>query len=898
MTEDDEAKQKAHEVAANQSSSLPLSPVNKKASSQSQPQDGKSSPASISHHTSPVPPASHHKQTEANSVSPLSPSPPQSQHGEEVPTGNPESTGDNQNQGHQQASMKHEAIDELAMTSETSNKSNSQTNQTSDEQHTQSRTGQHHNHHQQHRRHQHTNHNNNNNNNNNNNIGTTNATKRYHHHSNNHHHHQQQHTSTTGYEATDRQTTGAAMSGAQQATQPGGPAISAEYLAQLIKDKKHLASFPAGVFLHVPRLIDDEIQRVRTQLFQLNDVVSLRHRPLELPEQEGEPVALQEKIYVPVDEHPEYNFVGRILGPRGMTAKQLEQETDCKIMIRGKGSMRDKKKEEQNRGKTNWEHLNDDLHVLITVEDTPNRAKLKLERAIEEVKQLLVPIVDGEDELKKRQLMELAIINGTYRDSNYNETLSKMLNDAMIRQTRLTGGAGGNPHQEQPDGANPGHQLLAAATALANGSPSPGGFRHFLAPHQHHHHQQHYQSKSANPNGSTSVASSSGGLPSTGSSTPNSMQAGLTSQQQVTKGVHQNHHHHQQQHHNQRAPQHHSPPHHHHHPHQQQHHMPPVSPHHAHLGHSAALAATAAAIAAAHQQQQHHQPPTSSGGPQRLGQPAPAPPPPPASYLHLHAPGAPAATVSASHQSPAVAAAAAAAAAALMSSNQAGGAAAAAAAADASALLYAQQYHEFQYAAMAAAASASQQSILQLADYGAHHYGPPPPSHHPHPHPHAHHHHPQPQHQGPPAPPPLPPTNHHHHQAVAAAAAAVAAAQAQAQAHHHHQQHQQYQRLFAGHQQHQQQHTGAGVEPGELGDRADHSMAVASQHYQAQEQQQQEHHQHHQHQHQHQLGASGSSEACTDSNAASIGKVLGSQRHRDVRTHPYVRGAATESKSD
>lgn len=27
-----------------------------------------------------------------------------------------------------------------------------------------------------------------------------------------------------------------------------------------------------------------------------------------------------------------------------MTAKQLEQETGCKIMIRGKGSMRDKKK--------------------------------------------------------------------------------------------------------------------------------------------------------------------------------------------------------------------------------------------------------------------------------------------------------------------------------------------------------------------------------------------------------------------------------------------------------------------------------------------------------------------------------------------------------------------------
>ena len=42
--------------------------------------------------------------------------------------------------------------------------------------------------------------------------------------------------------------------------------------------------------------------------------------------------------------HLQFNFVGRILGPRGMTAKELEQYTGCKIMVRGKGSMRDKKK--------------------------------------------------------------------------------------------------------------------------------------------------------------------------------------------------------------------------------------------------------------------------------------------------------------------------------------------------------------------------------------------------------------------------------------------------------------------------------------------------------------------------------------------------------------------------
>ncbi|XP_043473047.1 protein held out wings isoform X7 [Leptopilina heterotoma] len=188
----------------------------------------------------------------------------------------------------------------------------------------------------------------------------------------------------------------------------------ADYLSQLLKDRKQLAAFP-NVFIHVERLLDEEIAKVRASLFQISGV---KKEPLVLPEPEGEITTLTEKVYVPVKEHPDFNFVGRILGPRGMTAKQLEQETGCKIMVRGKGSMRDKKKEEQNRGKPNWEHLTDELHVLLTVEDTENRATLKLARAVEEVKKLLVPVADGEDELKKRQLMELAIINGTYRDSN------------------------------------------------------------------------------------------------------------------------------------------------------------------------------------------------------------------------------------------------------------------------------------------------------------------------------------------------------------------------------------------------------------------------------------------------------------------------------------------------
>jgi len=40
----------------------------------------------------------------------------------------------------------------------------------------------------------------------------------------------------------------------------------------------------------------------------------------------------------------QYNFVGRILGPRGLSAKQFEAETGCKLIVRGRGSFRDKRK--------------------------------------------------------------------------------------------------------------------------------------------------------------------------------------------------------------------------------------------------------------------------------------------------------------------------------------------------------------------------------------------------------------------------------------------------------------------------------------------------------------------------------------------------------------------------
>lgn len=56
--------------------------------------------------------------------------------------------------------------------------------------------------------------------------------------------------------------------------------------------------------------------------------------------------------------------MGRLLGPKGSTLKGMQEISGCKLAILGRGSMRDKAKEEQCRqegGK--YSHLNEDLHV-------------------------------------------------------------------------------------------------------------------------------------------------------------------------------------------------------------------------------------------------------------------------------------------------------------------------------------------------------------------------------------------------------------------------------------------------------------------------------------------------------------------------------------------------------
>ena len=49
----------------------------------------------------------------------------------------------------------------------------------------------------------------------------------------------------------------------------------------------------------------------------------------------------------------QFNFVGRVLGPRGMTLQEVESTTGCELKVRGKGSIKIKKLVSFNKAKLN-----------------------------------------------------------------------------------------------------------------------------------------------------------------------------------------------------------------------------------------------------------------------------------------------------------------------------------------------------------------------------------------------------------------------------------------------------------------------------------------------------------------------------------------------------------------
>lgn len=147
------------------------------------------------------------------------------------------------------------------------------------------------------------------------------------------------------------------------------------------------------------------------------------------------------RVDIPVGQYPSYNFVGRLLGPRGNSLKRVEATTECRVLIRGRGSIKDPVKEELMRGKPGYEHLNEPLHILVEAELPVEIIDARLMQAREILEDLLKPVDESQDFYKKQQLRELAMLNGTLRDegSQMSGSVSPFNNSLGMKRAKTRG---------------------------------------------------------------------------------------------------------------------------------------------------------------------------------------------------------------------------------------------------------------------------------------------------------------------------------------------------------------------------------------------------------------------------------------------------------------------------
>ncbi|XP_063243335.1 splicing factor 1-like [Bacillus rossius redtenbacheri] len=124
-------------------------------------------------------------------------------------------------------------------------------------------------------------------------------------------------------------------------------------------------------------------------------------------------VRVSDKVMIPQDDHPDINFVGLLIGPRGNTLKSMERETGAKIIIRGKGSVKEGKV-----GRKDGQPLpgeDEPLHAYVTA-NNPEAVKKAVDR-IKEIIRQGVEVPEGQNDLRRMQLRELALLNGTLREN-------------------------------------------------------------------------------------------------------------------------------------------------------------------------------------------------------------------------------------------------------------------------------------------------------------------------------------------------------------------------------------------------------------------------------------------------------------------------------------------------
>ncbi|XP_072707256.1 KH domain-containing, RNA-binding, signal transduction-associated protein 3 isoform X4 [Mycteria americana] len=239
-----------------------------------------------------------------------------------------------------------------------------------------------------------------------------------------------------------------------------------KYLPELMAEKDSLD--PS--FTHALRLVNQEIEKFQKgegkEEEKYIDVVINKN------------MKLGQKVLIPVKQFPKFNFVGKLLGPRGNSLKRLQEETLTKMSILGKGSMRDKTKD------YNDEIRQAQLQELTYLNGGSENAEVPVVRGKPSIRARGVPV----PALASRLCLGTSLLTPAPTTMKSNKQLVPCPEEAFYRLAK-TKGRGGVPPPPAgvprgapaPRGVPPSRGPVSRSRGLlaprARGVPPPAGYR-------------------------------------------------------------------------------------------------------------------------------------------------------------------------------------------------------------------------------------------------------------------------------------------------------------------------------------------------------------------------------------------------------------------------------------
>merc|ERR1719378_82020 len=168
--------------------------------------------------------------------------------------------------------------------------------------------------------------------------------------------------------------------------QPAQPPMPNPRLDNL---KYELGQIDAKVMPEVSRLVEDEIYKLSRE--------SMMKGPPPNPEyidiNDKGRIKISHKIIIPNEYFPGYNFVGKLLGNKGENLKKLCTETNTRMAILGRGSTRDRNKEQEllESGAPEHQHIREPLHVRVESHGPCKQVWTNMAAAIDALAPYMVP---------------------------------------------------------------------------------------------------------------------------------------------------------------------------------------------------------------------------------------------------------------------------------------------------------------------------------------------------------------------------------------------------------------------------------------------------------------------------------------------------------------------------